>query len=145
MKRDELKDTPAELERMDKFNNNRVHNSRKRVAKIIRELTQPVECQLEGHGSVETLTFVLSKSSNILEDVLDNMKHACEYWTWDSDICYQIEDVIGHFGKALAILLADNEDIDNEELDMFDVNVYLKEGFNLLGCVIATLTRWFDE
>lgn len=143
MNRTEVK--VADRERMDKINNDRVHGSRKRVAKIIRTLTQPISCQLEGHGSVETLTLVLSKSSNGLEAVLQDMQFACEYWSWDSSICDQIEDVIGHFGKALAILLADEEDFDNEGLDMAEVDIYLKQGFNLLGCIIATLIRWFDE
>lgn len=148
MKRNEISNDKACC-RLDKLNNDRVNTTRARVAHAIRLISMPLQCLVEKHGNTKTLLESCAHANTLLEAAHEEMQFACEYWEWNDDVCYQIEDAIGYLGAGIAFLevLNDSEvDIDTENNDdAIDVQINVKRAFNILGMVVATLTRWFDD
>lgn len=134
-----MKDNNNNKEYLDKLNNQRVADTRRRVAHAIKLCDNPVGCLVEGHMADKTSTDI-AHAVNLLEAAEQDMRFACAHFEWNNEICDQIESACMDLGKALAIL----EFID-DDYDLKFAGNTAEIGLAKLGKALATLIRWNDD
>lgn len=125
-------------ERADEVNTDRVEKTKKRVAEAICILSNPISCLNEGR-IIHDADKDISKAVNLIESAEEELRWACNYFNWDCDICYQLNEACYEFGRVIAGIIAD------EKEDAGLLGIYGTNGMSSLGKALATLVRWFDE
>lgn len=137
MKRQSITDD-KELSRLDELNTNRVENTRKRVMHAIRLAYNPAECLSESRITDGCVTS-FAHAVNLLESAEREMRWACEWFEWNSDVCDMIGTACADFGKTMAFLESDDDD------RLICAAGAADHGMSVLGKAAATLVRWFDD
>lgn len=125
---------------LDEVNNNRVAETRTRVAHAIKLCDNPVGCLVEGHVFDNTSKDI-AHAVNLLEAAEEDMQFACEYFKWDIGICDKLRSACMDLGKALAILEMNHD----KDYDAEFAGIVAENGLAKLGQALATLIRWYDD
>lgn len=145
MKRNDITDK-KEIERLDAVNRERKDQCQKELISIMNKLNETYNlCSFSFNDNKDKIANKIAKAVNSLEAVEEKMRWHCEWFDYDSSICYQINDICYALGIILAHLLCKDEDYDADE----DYNIKLfkdelKEGLSFLAKALATLVTWDD-
>lgn len=126
----------TEQKRLDKLNTERIETTRKRVAHAIRLINNPISCLNEGRSYPDHKTDI-AHAINLLETAVEELRWACDHFSWDTATADQIDEAAGLLGTVLA-----EYEIDEDPLMMGYSGA---EALAKLGYALATLTRWFDD
>ena len=133
-----MKEKSHEQIRLDELNTKRVATTKARVAHAIRLCDNPVGCLNEGRA-IDDASIEIAHAVNLLEAAVEEMRWACEHFSWDTGVCDDIDAACAKLGVCLAILE------DDEDSDPMFAGATASEGLAILGRVLANLIRWFDD
>ena len=122
---------------LNKLNTERYEKSVKHIVsviKIVNNCHSRMEYLLDNiqDEAISEIKLSLAKVVNTLESVSEEMYRHCEYFDYDSSVCFQIDDTCGKLGVAISYLYD----------DYHTALSYINEGLNLLGKILATLVVW---
>lgn len=122
---------------LDKVNNERLETTRKRVAHAIQILKPATWCKYETNEQKAKLKTDIAHAVNLLEAAAEEMEFHCEWFDYDIEIVFQINEACSKLGQAIAEMFEDEYDIEMVTADVADALV-------LLAKALATLVRWND-
>lgn len=131
MVRKEVKDK-EQVKYLDKVNTERKGEAQKNVATAINILKR---WSWSTSDDKEALVKDAARSVNLLEAAEQDMEWHCEWFDYNNDICFQINDACVDLGGLMA---EDEED----DIEMLKANV--TDALVKLSKALATLIRW-DE
>ncbi|MCQ2602439.1 MAG: hypothetical protein MJ193_00785 [Clostridia bacterium] len=124
-----------QIKYLDKVNNERLDNTRKRVAHAIRIL-KPIA--LLHCNADEQLKTDIAHAVNLLEVAVEEMKWHCEWFDYDDGVTFQLDDACNCLGNAMAEMFDDEHDVEMVTADVKDACIFLAKA-------LATLVRWNDD
>ena len=127
---------------LDKVNAERYEKTLKRTAKVIRMISRYKHYdEYDENIIIEKLADIqrdLANAINILEVAEEEMMWHCEWFEYDTGVCFQLNEACDLLGTSLAHLIENDYDQIVFASNLMDASVKLAKA-------LATLTNWNND
>lgn len=123
---------------LDKLNNERLNNTRRRVAHAIRILKPFVQSTYKSAEQKDVVRTGAAHAVSLLEVAAEEMRYHCEWFDYDDSVVYHIDDACDMLGRAMAETFEDGYDAESAAEDVKDACVFLAKA-------LATLVQWEND
>lgn len=148
MRKENLDKKKSESSRLDELNNQRVADSKLRMAKAAAAIAKAKAiCEAKPglddgdvftDGDIAVFQKSFAKAIRLAAHAKEDMGFACSHFGWNDDVCFEIDYLVAQLGAGLAAVCLDEVSVD-------DVYTCVDKASATAATVLATLVEWFDE
>lgn len=127
------------VETLDKVNDKRVEETKKRLAHALLLLNDTDICA--ENNNLQSAIKLAAQAMSLLTTAADEMTFACEHYDWDLDVVDIINESIGKIAQAIAPIVYCPDEADVE----YGFKCDIKEAHDMLAKAFGYLLVWNDD